>query len=73
MRGKNRWNKSYYFCRRSSNTYSGRKHLFRAAAVGMFDPLQGATENVIVGGVPPVGTGVVRLGFMKRFKVEEIG
>ncbi len=47
------------------------KHLFRAAAVGMFDPLQGATENVIVGGVPPVGTGVVRLGFMKRFKVEE--
>ncbi|MHA1616039.1 MAG: DNA-directed RNA polymerase subunit A' [Candidatus Njordarchaeales archaeon] len=42
------------------------KHLFRAAAAGMVDPLLGATENVIVGGVPPLGTGVVKLGFFKK-------
>jgi len=41
------------------------KHVFRAAATGMLDPLQGATENVIVGGIPPVGTGYVRIGYSK--------
>jgi len=42
------------------------KHLFGAAAIGMIDPLLGATENVIVGGIPPVGTGYVRLGYSKK-------
>ena len=41
------------------------KHIFRAAATGMVDPLLGATENVIVGGIPPVGTGYVRIGYVK--------
>jgi|GEM_PF-56064 len=45
------------------------KHLFRAAAAGMIDPLLGATENVIVGGIPPVGTGMVKLGFSKRLGI----
>ena len=42
------------------------KHLFRAAASGMIDPLLGATENVIVGGIPPLGTGYVRIGYIKN-------
>jgi len=45
------------------------KHIFRAAAAGMLDPLMGATENVIVGGIPPVGTGYVRIGYIKSLKV----
>ncbi len=39
------------------------KHIFRAAALGMRDELSGATENVIVGGIAPVGTGSVRIGY----------
>ncbi len=44
------------------------KHLFVAAAAGMIDPLGGATENVIVGGIPPIGTGAVKLGFISKTK-----
>jgi len=40
------------------------KHIFRAAALGMQDNLLGATENVIVGGIAPIGTGSVKLGYM---------
>ena len=39
------------------------KHIFRAGALGMKDNLLGSTENVIVGGIAPVGTGIVKLGF----------
>ncbi|MGQ4891107.1 MAG: DNA-directed RNA polymerase subunit A' [Candidatus Njordarchaeia archaeon] len=39
------------------------KHIFKAAALGMRDELLGATENVIVGGIAPIGTGAVKLGF----------
>jgi DNA-directed RNA polymerase subunit A" len=37
------------------------KHLFEAAIEGRKDPLIGVTENVIVGQVVPVGTGMVDL------------
>ncbi len=40
------------------------KHLFRAAALGVIDRLKGATENVIVGGIAPLGTGAVKLGYI---------
>ena len=40
------------------------KHIFKAAALGMMDRLLGATENVIVGGIAPTGTGAVKLGFI---------
>lgn len=40
------------------------KHLFDAAAGGEVDELKGVTENVIVGQVMPIGTGLVRL-YMK--------
>ena len=34
----------------------------------MIDPLGGATENVIIGGIPPIGTGAVKLGFISKTK-----
>ncbi len=37
------------------------KHLFEAAVKGDVDPLTGVTENVIVGQIVPVGTGMVEL------------
>ncbi len=38
------------------------KHLTRAAFRGEVDPLESIVENVMIGNVPPVGTGVVELG-----------
>ncbi|HID72381.1 TPA: DNA-directed RNA polymerase subunit A'', partial [Candidatus Micrarchaeota archaeon] len=43
------------------------KHLFDAAAGGEVDELKGVTENVIVGQVMPIGTGLVRL-YMKALE-----
>jgi len=37
------------------------KHLLEAAVAGEADKLRGVTENVIIGQVIPVGTGVVEL------------
>ncbi len=38
------------------------KHLTRAAFRGEIDPLESIVENVMIGNVSPVGTGVVELG-----------
>ncbi len=45
------------------------KHLTRAAFRGEVDPLESIVENVMIGNVSPVGTGVVELGVdMEKIK-----
>ena len=38
------------------------KHLIHAAAFGEIDPMEGVTENILVGRQIPIGTGSVKLG-----------
>ncbi len=47
------------------------KHLFEAAIQGKTDPLKGVTENVIVGQIVPVGTGMVDLYMIPPSLLEE--
>ena len=47
------------------------KHLFEAAVKGRRDPLMGVTENVIVGQIVPVGTGMVDLYIVPSNLIEK--
>ncbi|GEM_PF-1006017 len=45
-----------------ANFEETKKHLVNAAFSGETDNLQGIIENIIVGQIPPIGTGMVQLG-----------
>jgi len=52
-----------------ANFEETKKHLVQASFSGEEDNLQGIIENVIVGQIPPVGTGMVQLGIdMEKMK-----
>ena len=38
------------------------KHLIEAASSGESDPLESVIENIIVGNLAPVGTGMIKIG-----------
>lgn len=44
-----------------ANFEETKKHLINASFYGETDPLEGIIENILVGQLPPIGTGMVRL------------
>jgi DNA-directed RNA polymerase subunit A" len=57
-----------------ANFEETKKHLINASFYGETDMLKGVIENVLVGGIVPIGTGMVRLGIdvEKLKKIAEI-
>jgi len=48
------------------------KHLTTAAATGEVDPLEGIIENIIVGNLAPIGTGLVKIKARGRGPAKEL-
>jgi DNA-directed RNA polymerase subunit A" len=44
-----------------ANFEETKKHLINASFYGEVDTLEGVIENVLVGQIPPIGTGIVEL------------